>query len=832
MTDTRPESEDAWFSVLDQVEAESGLRDFTQGDSFEFDGIALEATTATDLSYAVSITYGEDLYNTPLDTNEAALEGIKRNVRDKIATQDATWALAAGLEEMADLVGIGSGGTASTAPLPLQSPATETVTGNRGFAGGLAGTGLVLVGGGTVGALALRRRRRKQLVAHLETLQSRIANLLMGCDQLLAGGAPDNMVSYQLFVESDGDRYPQLTQEVKGWLTEARQALDQAFQAHAHLQEDADQLRQPLPKRVEVWEILYLSFVGKTDRIRTLSDEDLQTLLNPAFGISTGTTALSQGLVAQLENIQGKIKGTPLKVALQQADPQGVDALGILGRVEKVDATIGRLQRAVTEAPRELAKVQSRRQTLERDLPASLQLPPEEAFRGIDHLIAMADTALNRDHLYFKVVEDCQDIAKALELMATLNETFQRYDSQQTDIQALTAAGYRPPQLHAHQAITQQILEQLRTQLKAGAYRTIADLLAKLETTSQQARKTATDWQEHHQRNQNTLQSLTNESDRLVSLQQHDVASAWQILQSYPAGNWSDLGSKLEQANALLQDVCQKRLPYLKQQNDFAVQALAEVSQGSETVKSLLQEAEAQLQAVLARYDLVQAAETNLTSELGMVENYIQQTTEFVTNRFLGLLVTNKPDSRLQAAHAEMGNAYNCAQAREYLRACEARDQALRIVLAVYLDKIREKAVKVRSQVMDSDARGRGRTEFDHASDLMASDTEIQQATGKALFTHCANAGIAWQHMQTAERLAQQEIRRTRAARNRQTSSSYSSSSSWNSSSSSSSYRSSRSRSSSYSSRSSSSSSRRSSSSSSRGSSSRSSSSRGSSRRR
>ncbi|MEO1297181.1 MAG: hypothetical protein AAFW75_15615, partial [Cyanobacteria bacterium J06636_16] len=343
LTDTRPESEDAWFSVLDQVEAESGLRDFTQGDSFEFDGIALEATTATDLSYAVSITYGEDLYNTPLDTNEAALEGIKRNVRDKIATQDATWALAAGLEEMADLVGIGSGGTASTAPLPLQSPATETVTGNRGFAGGLAGTGLVLVGGGTVGALALRRRRRKQLVAHLETLQSRIANLLMGCDQLLAGGAPDNMVSYQLFVESDGDRYPQLTQEVKGWLTEARQALDQAFQAHAHLQEDADQLRQPLPKRVEVWEILYLSFVGKTDRIRTLSDEDLQTLLNPAFGISTGTTALSQGLVAQLENIQGKIKGTPLKVALQQADPQGVDALGILGRVEKVDATIGRL---------------------------------------------------------------------------------------------------------------------------------------------------------------------------------------------------------------------------------------------------------------------------------------------------------------------------------------------------------------------------------------------------------------------------------------------------------------------------------------------------------
>ncbi len=833
LTDTRPDSEDAWFSVLDQVEAQAGLRDLTQGDSFELDGLALEATTATDLPYAVSITYGEDLYNTPLDTDDAALDRIKRSVRDKIATQDATWALTTGLGEMAELVGIGSGETAVTAPLPLQSPAAETANGNRGFAGGLAGTGLVLVGGGTVGALALRRRRRHQLLAHLETLQSRIANLLMGCEQLLAGGAPESMVSYQLFVESDGDRYPQLSQEVRGWLTEARQALDQAFQAHAHLQEDTDQLKQPLPQRVEAWEMLYLSFVGKTEHIRTLSDEELQTLLNPALGISSETTALSQGLVAQLESIQGKIKGTPLKVTLQQADPQGVDELGILGRVAKVEDAIKRLQQAVAEAPRELAEVQTRRQTLEQDLPASLQLAPAAAFQGIDRLIAAAATALNRDRLYFKVVEDCQDIAKALELMATLNEAFQRYDRQQANIHALTAAGYRPPQLPAYQAETQQILEQLRQQLKAGTYRDIPNLLSRLEVASQKAQKTAADWQEYHQRNQNALESLTFENNRLVALVDHEATTAWQRLQSYPASNWTDLGDKLNRANALLQDIGQKRLPYLEQQNDFAVQALAEVSQGSETVKSLLQEAEAQLQAILARYELVQAAETNLTRELGMVENYIQQTTEFVTNRFLGLLATNKPDSRLQTAHIEMGNAYDYAQAREYLRACEARDQALRIVLAVYLDKIREKADKVRSLVMDSDARGRGRTEFSEANNLMASDTEIRQATGKALFTHYANAGIAWQHMQTAERSAQQEIRRTKAARNR-TSSSYSSSNSWSSrsSSSSSSYRSNRSSGSSSSRRSSSSSSRRSSSSSSRGSSSRSSSSRGSSRRR
>ncbi|MEM9001979.1 MAG: hypothetical protein AAGE59_00495 [Cyanobacteria bacterium P01_F01_bin.86] len=820
LTDARPANEDAWYTLLDRVEVEAGLRDLNQADSFDLNGIALEVTTAIDLPYAVSVTYGEDLYNTPLDTNAAALDAIKNSVGDKIATRDATWALTTGLEAMADLVDLGEGIPSTATPLPLQDPSAVTVTADRNGAAGFAGMGLVLAGGGTVGALALRRRRRKQLAAHLDTLQSRIANLLMGCEQLLTGNTPNSMVSYQLFVESDGERYPQLTTDVSNWLTEARQALDQAFQVHAHLQEDADQLKQPLHKRVEAWELLYLAFVGKSERIRTLSDEELQTLLNPAFVVSTGNTALSQGLVVQLEAIQGKIKGTPLKVTLQQADPQGVDELGILGRVEKVDATIGRLQWAVTEAPKDLAAVQNRRQALERDLPASLQLAPAEAFGGIDRLIAIAEAALNRDRLYLKVVEDCQDIEKALALIETLNETFQRYDSQQTDIQGLIAAGYRPPQLHVHQATTQQLLEQLQQKLQASAYSAIPDLLNKLEAASQKSRQAAIDWQEHHQRNQNTLESLTNESDRLVNLAQHEATAAWNSLQSYPDSNWTDLGPKLDRANTILQEVCGKKLPYLKQQNDFAVQAFAKVTQGNETVTSLLQEAESQLQAVLARYELIQAAEANLSRELATIENHLQQTTEFVTHRFLGLLATNKPDSRLQAAHSDIGNAYDYAQAREYLHACEARDQSLRVILTVYLDKMRERKSKVRSLVMDSDARGRGRTEFDEASNLMASDATIRQATGQKLFTQYANAGIAWEHLKTAERLAQQQIRRTKAARRR--SSSSSSSRSYRSSSSS--YSSSRSRSSS--------SSRRSSSSRSRGSSSRSSSSRGRSRRR
>jgi hypothetical protein len=123
LTDTRPGSEDAWFGQLDAVESEAGLRDLTQDDSFEKAAIALAATTAADVPYGVTLTYGETLYDSPLDTNAARVEAIKRTVRDRLAAQDATWALTTGLQESFTLAGIAATGTATpiapNAPQPL-----------------------------------------------------------------------------------------------------------------------------------------------------------------------------------------------------------------------------------------------------------------------------------------------------------------------------------------------------------------------------------------------------------------------------------------------------------------------------------------------------------------------------------------------------------------------------------------------------------------------------------------------------------------------------------------------------------------------------------------
>ena len=836
LTDVRPDSEDAWFNLLDSVEAEAGLRDLTQTDSFERSAIALEVTTATDLPYSVSLTYGETLYDSPLDTNAAAVDGIKRTIRDRVAAQDATWALTTGLEETAELANIGAAGTAAAAAATDLAPEVHSSSQATGRL--LAGGGLVTVGGTTVAGLALMRRRRKQLRTQLTTLQSRIANLLMGCDQLLAGGPPENTVSYQLFAEADGERYPQLTQQVKTWLAEARSALDQAFQVHTDLQDNGAQTSRPLKDQVEAWELLYLAFVGRRDRIRSMSDEELQTLLNPVLVL--GKAGFSQGLTTQLESIQQRIQGSPLKVELMavQADTQ-VDEDGILGRVERVDAAIGRLREAVQTAPQQLQALRDRRQALSLTLPTRLGMNAAEVMAAIDHRIESATVALERDRLYLEVLDNCETATRGLESLNCLASAFEDLEATWHKLETSQNQGYRPPDLPLKQEQVDAALRQLQQQLRQGQYESIADQLNRLKAALVSAQTTAHLWSDLHSRNQSTLITLSQETERLLSHAAGPVTEAWERLQHYPASNWQDIETLLTGTMAHLDRLKTQDLARLYQQNDLSVQAFKVVRTEAEQYEEALEQAEAELQRVIDRHRLIQAATTRLTSELTEIESYIQKVTQFTRKKLLGLLATGEPDSRLTEAQSQVALARDRAARQDYLLACEARDQALRLVLVVYLGKLRERAAEVKTRVHDREASNQGKAEFSRAESHMASDSDIRDAQGADLFTQYANANQARQGLATAERLANQAIRRRQANRSSFSSSSSSSSLSFGSSSRSSrsssssigTFKSSSSRSSSRSSRSSSSgSSRRSSSSG--GSSRRSSSSRGSSRRR
>ncbi|MBF2036067.1 MAG: hypothetical protein IGR92_11490 [Leptolyngbyaceae cyanobacterium T60_A2020_046] len=762
LTDARPSSEDAWFTLLDGVEAEAGLRDLSQTDSFRRAAIALEATTATDLPYAVSITYREALYNTPLDTNPAGIDRIKASIREKIAGQDATWALTTGLTDLADLAGVVN----APAPMPPSGEASPSLSADSGVNNALAGGGLVMVGGGTVGFLALRRRRIRRLNAHLITLQSRVANLLMGCEQLLAGNEPESTVPYLLFAEADGDRYPQLAAQVNAWLTEARQALDQAFQAHAHLQEDGDQLKRPLPERIAAWEMLYLSFVGNRDRIRAMSDEELQTLLNPALVLGK-THRLSRGLVTQLETIQRQMQDAPLKVELLKVDPQTVDVEGILGLVEQVDNAIDRLRRAVTEAPQRLAAVQQQRQALTLHLPDSLELAPAEALAALDAQIAEVEATLTRDRRYLDVLTQCDALAQHMGVLETLIKRFRTIDQQRAEIQAIQQAGYRPPTLPQRLTTVAQILERLRYLLRSGHYGQVPDTLLTLVDASSQAHAAAQDWQAQHQHNQNVLKAMGLERDRLQTLAEGEATAAWDWLQAYPPSNWQDLSAALPQATDLLNQIRNTDLPHLIAQNDLSVQAFEAVRDGTDQTKQRIAQAEHYLQTLLDRQRLVHAAEVDLNRDLAEVATALAETTKLVTPKLLGLLAVGKPDPRLQQVQIELDTAHALEQGREYLLACEACDRARRIVISVYGSKVRETIPTVQAVVRDADAHGKGQAELQQALALIPTEPAIAHATGSALTGLYQDVIQARALLEAAEARAQAEIRRTVAARKR-----------------------------------------------------------------
>ncbi|MCA9929815.1 MAG: hypothetical protein KC419_15115, partial [Anaerolineales bacterium] len=79
LTDEAVGSEEAWFDLLDQIEVAAGLRDAGQEDSFSRNGLAIEAATTAAL-WNPTITYGESLFDTKLDTDETAVTQLKNDL--------------------------------------------------------------------------------------------------------------------------------------------------------------------------------------------------------------------------------------------------------------------------------------------------------------------------------------------------------------------------------------------------------------------------------------------------------------------------------------------------------------------------------------------------------------------------------------------------------------------------------------------------------------------------------------------------------------------------------------------------------------------------------
>ena len=155
LTDYRPESEDDWFTLLDQVEEEVGVLD---SEGFDKNVLALEASTASDLGWAYSVTYGELLYDSPLDADDAAVFRVKTQMRNSIAAGDPTDAFVQALNIAYEINHPAAATLPTEQPLAVAEPeqAQPSPSGNLGRVFLILLVVVLVIGG--LGAGGARRR--------------------------------------------------------------------------------------------------------------------------------------------------------------------------------------------------------------------------------------------------------------------------------------------------------------------------------------------------------------------------------------------------------------------------------------------------------------------------------------------------------------------------------------------------------------------------------------------------------------------------------------------------------------------------------------------------
>jgi hypothetical protein len=232
----------------------------------------------------------------------------------------------------------------SSPTAPPQQP-DQPPTSSSTFPWGWVFLGILVIGALGVGgykliAWAIRRARLKQ---QLTVLRARTSNLMNACEPLFRGNTPEETVLYQLFSAYGGEQIARLRDDVYEWLRRSQDALNVAFDLRRKFISPKVQEGRDLERQVHDWEMLYVTFVGSSERILSLTNDDLHTLLDPILMLDRETADVQ--LIQQLDDIRRELTSDrPLKVDLMVVDPTETDAEGILGYLDRVKAKIANLQ--------------------------------------------------------------------------------------------------------------------------------------------------------------------------------------------------------------------------------------------------------------------------------------------------------------------------------------------------------------------------------------------------------------------------------------------------------------------------------------------------------
>ena len=681
LTDRRTANEEDWFALLDEVETEAGIRG---PDGFDKNALAFEASTATDLSWVYSITYGELLYDTPLDTDGTTLFRIQNQMRTAIASGDPSGAFVQALN-------IAYETNYAVAPAPTEQPLTSRPSEQTssfplgGVIAGVLAAGALAAGGYVsttkfISPAIQRARRRSQLEAHLEVLRTRTSRLMNACDQLLQGETPEETVLYQLFSAYGGEQSDPLRARVHESLRRSQEALDDAFDLRKKLIDPAVQQERSLEQRVEDWEMLHVTLVGNSERILNLTDEELRTLLDPMLLLDRERPDAQ--LTEQLDALRRELEGDePIKVELKMVDPAQTDAEGILGYIDQVKAQIGHLHQARRQAPERLAEAQDKRQAAKEETPSPFVMTEKQLYAGIDQRLAQAETALEQE-LFLRVIELADEVMENLETVQAFVAAVGARTQRQAEIDAITEQGYRPSRLTDDLKEIETDLQTIIQEITAGDYDAVLLWTEELTTDSQRALEGAQEWRALHTQNATGLDHLRDETERIQQYWTQEVAPAWQTLQTYPEGNWKDLGDELDQATQTLSNISAHLVDQISQLNSIEEQELSRVEQMLAQTTADLAQAQSQFQSAVNRLAEVQAAQANIEQALQLTEADIAKAEAYRDRE--DVKIDPEVDQQIEQAHHRLNEARPLAAAREFIAATQAQTEARRLATTAY----------------------------------------------------------------------------------------------------------------------------------------------------
>ena len=262
LTNFRPETEDDWYDHLDAVEVELGLISADRTvDNFTPNVLALEATTNANRNFGTTISFGQDLYDTPLDS-DTAVSTIKADMLDDLQREQYTAAFVTALAES----------YAINYPPPTFGEYLVNIA--------IAGLGLLVVLavlnrflGSSVRDWWRIRKYKQTLGKKIDVVQNTCANLFAVFNGFIDAPTPENSLLYRIYFAAGADKYGDLLQTAVSRLKASQENLRQieSHYAQAPYSEDIS-----LEKQLNHLQAVYLRLLGTIADQQNLTDDAIR----------------------------------------------------------------------------------------------------------------------------------------------------------------------------------------------------------------------------------------------------------------------------------------------------------------------------------------------------------------------------------------------------------------------------------------------------------------------------------------------------------------------------------------------------------------------------